>query len=305
MRVVTCFATRRRTCSPRRCFELWPGARFAIGPAIAGGFYYDFELPGGARFPRRGPRAHRGSHPRDLRRRSGVRPREEHDFEEGLELFAEQPYKREIIEQAHDAKAQLEEDLTSNIASGAGAVSTYRNDGFVDLCRGPHVPSTDRPRPLQVDAGRRRVLARRRASTATSADLRDGLGVGRSARCIPGSPRRGRENRDHRRLGAELDLFSFPEEIGSEARCSTPRVAWYVGCSRTTRAVDTSRAGTEFVNSPHITKEGLLPDLGAPRLVLRGDVPPDGTRRRPSLLPEADELPVPHPDLQEPTALLP
>src|SRR5207302_9973319 len=107
--------------------DLWPGAKYAIGPPIEDGFYYDFELPGAATFAEE-----------DLARIEDrmnaivgqAQPfvREEHTVSEGLELFADQPYKREIIEGVDAAEG----------ASGP-TVSVYRNsDRFADLCRGPH-----------------------------------------------------------------------------------------------------------------------------------------------------------------------
>src|SRR5579875_1677795 len=103
--------------------QLWPGARYAIGPPIEGGFYYDFELPGGAHFT-----------VEDLgrieeRMRAIVAEdqpfvREEHTVAEGLAIFADQPYKREIIEGVDAAEG-----------AGEGVVSVYRNTpGFADLC---------------------------------------------------------------------------------------------------------------------------------------------------------------------------
>jgi len=111
--------------------SLWPGARFAIGPSIADGFYYDFELPGGAHFSDSDLDAI------DARMRQIIgeaQPfvREEHSIGEGLQLFADQPYKQEIIEgvaqQADDPEIALE------AGGGDGVVTTYRNgDAFVDL----------------------------------------------------------------------------------------------------------------------------------------------------------------------------
>ncbi len=107
------------------------------------GFYYDFDLPKGARFS-----------DDDLARIEAemkaiiveAQPfvREEHTIAEGLEIFADQPYKREIIEGV-EAGVGLDEELAAEAGGNPGAVSTYRNPpGFVDLCRGPHAPSTDR-----------------------------------------------------------------------------------------------------------------------------------------------------------------
>src|SRR5207245_4109973 len=117
---------------------LFPGAKFAIGPPIEDGFYYDFELPGGAHF------SDDDLERIEVRMREIVAEnqafvREELSRDEGLQLFADQPYKVEIIEGVEESEG----------AEG-GVVSAYRNDGFVDLCRGPHVPTTSRPGAVKL-----------------------------------------------------------------------------------------------------------------------------------------------------------
>ncbi|MBV8462553.1 MAG: TGS domain-containing protein, partial [Acidimicrobiales bacterium] len=191
--------------------RLWPGAHFAIGPVIEDGFYYDFELPGGAHFS-----------DDDLERITTTmreiiaedQPflRHEHTIAEGLELFADQPFKREIIE----AVGAGHDEVDAAADGGAAAsVSTYWNaPTFTDLCRGPHVPSTRRLGhfALMRVAGaywrgdEKRPQLQRIYGTAWESEkaLADHLHRLEEA-----------ERRDHRRLGAELDLFSFPDEIGS------------------------------------------------------------------------------------------
>src|SRR5439155_10957086 len=120
--------------------DLFPGAKYAIGPAIEDGFYYDFELPGGARFTD-ADLERIESRMREIVRANEPFVREEVDRDAGLALFAEQPYKREIIE-------RVEPSDTAEVGEGS-VISVYRNprpDGseFVDLCRGPHVPATGR-----------------------------------------------------------------------------------------------------------------------------------------------------------------
>src|SRR5580658_4815291 len=119
--------------------DLWPGARFAIGPAIADGFYYDFDLPGGAHFSE-DDLGRIEDKMRQIVAEDQPFVREEHSISEGLDLFADQPYKLEIIEGvrpgAHGAEAAAErqEDLTE--VADDGMVSAYRNtDRFVDMCR--------------------------------------------------------------------------------------------------------------------------------------------------------------------------
>jgi threonyl-tRNA synthetase len=233
--------------------DLWPGAKFAIGPPIENGFYYDFDLPGGASFS-----------DDDLARieaRMGEivdedQPfvREVHTVEEGLTLFATQPYKLEII-QGVDAVATEE-------GAGDGVVTAYRNrDDFVDLCRGPHVPSTSRLGAFKLQrvsaaywrGDERRQQLQRIYGTAWESEkaLKAHLKMLEEA-----------EKRDHRRLGAELDLFSLPAELGGGL------VLWHPKGARVRRIIeDYSRAehdagGYELAFTPHLAKSVLWETSG-------------------------------------------
>jgi threonyl-tRNA synthetase len=238
--------------------DLFPGAKYAIGPAIADGFYYDFELPGDASFTE-DDLARIEARMREIVTADEPFVREELDREDALAAFAEQPYKTEIIE-------RVDPGDSSEVAEGS-VISVYRNPRrgstdypateFVDLCRGPHVPSTKRLGAFKLTklAGaywrgdeKRPMLQRIYGTAWESKDaLEEHLHRIEEA-----------EKRDHRRLGAELDLFSFPEEIGSGLAVFHPK-------GGTVRRVmeDYSRkrheeAGYEFVNSPHITKSHLF-----------------------------------------------
>jgi threonyl-tRNA synthetase len=227
---------------------LWPGAKYAIGPAIENGFYYDFDLPGGAHFSEEDLRTIE-ARMREIVAEDQPFLREELSIDEGLELFADQPYKREIIERV-DAADEAEG------ASETG-VSAYRNsEEFVDLCRGPHVPSTGRLGhfALQRVAGaywrgdEHRPQLQRIYGTAWESDkaLKAYLTQLEEA-----------EKRDHRRLGAELDLFSLPSELGGGL------VVWHPKGARIRRLIeDFSRAehdeaGYELAFTPHIAKSVL------------------------------------------------
>jgi threonyl-tRNA synthetase len=235
--------------------RLWPGAHYAIGPAIEDGFYYDFELPGGAHFG-----------DEDLERIDATMReiivedqrfvRSEHPVDDALSLFADQPFKREIIEAVRDGAE--EHDALAQGADTGAVISTYANgDGFVDLCRGPHVPSTGRLGHFKLTrvAGaywrgdEKRPQLQRIYGTAWESKkaLEDYLHRLEEA-----------ERRDHRKLGAELDLFSFPEEIGSGLAVFHPR-----GGTIRRLMEDYSRArhvagDYQFVNTPHITKAELF-----------------------------------------------
>ncbi|MGH9088049.1 MAG: aminoacyl--tRNA ligase-related protein, partial [Acidimicrobiales bacterium] len=238
--------------------RLWPGAHFAIGPVIADGFYYDFELPGGAHFT-----------DEDLERiEAGMRAiiaedqpfvRHEHSIDEGLALFDGQPFKREII-QAVGRGAEEVDAAPDEAAAGHGvpSVSTYWNSPtFTDLCRGPHVPSTRRLGHFKL----MRVAGAYWRGDEKRPQLQRIYGTAwESAEALAAHLHRLEEadRRDHRKLGAELDLFSFPEEIGPGLAVFHPR-----GGIIRREIEDYSRrrhaeAGYEFVYTPHVTKQDLF-----------------------------------------------
>jgi len=118
--------------------RLWPGAHFAIGPVIDDGFYYDFTLPGDARFSD-DDLARIEATMREIIAEDQPFERAEHDVSEGRALFAEQPYKLEIIDAVTSGADEVDAPADST------TLSTYKNsESFTDLCRGPHVPSTSR-----------------------------------------------------------------------------------------------------------------------------------------------------------------
>jgi threonyl-tRNA synthetase len=233
--------------------RLWPGAKYAIGPVIENGFYYDFELPDGARFS-----------DDDLERVEAEmrmimaedQPfiRHEHAMDEGLALFADQPFKREIIEAVGAGADEVDADASAD----GSLVSTYWNsDAFIDLCRGPHVPSTGRLGHFKL----MRVAGAYWRGDEKRAQLQRIYGTAwESQKALAAHLHQleEAERRDHRKLGAELDLFSFPDEIGSGLAIFHPK-----GGTIRRLMEDYSRQrhvefGYEFVNSPHITKSDLF-----------------------------------------------
>ena len=188
--------------------EVYPGAKYAIGPPIEDGFYYDFDLP-------------TSLGPEDLERIdrrmreivSAGQPfrRQELSRNEALALFADQPYKREIIETAEADEGALGDRF-----------SVYHNDGWADLCLGPHVPTTDRLGAFKLlslagaywRGDERRPQLQRIYGTAWASDEELAAYLHR---------REEAERRDHRKLGRQLDLFSFPEELGTGLAVWHPR----------------------------------------------------------------------------------
>ena len=237
--------------------RLWPGAHYAIGPAIENGFYYDFSLPGGAHFSD-DDLALIEDEMRAIVKEDQPFTRHEYSYDEGLALFEDQPFKVEII---NAVKAGANDEDLAEVES-ASVISTYSNSpAFTDLCRGPHVPSTSRLGHFKLTrvAGaywrgdEKRPQLQRIYGTAweTNEALQAHLTQLEEA-----------EKRDHRRLGQELDLFSFPSELG-------PGLAVFHPKGGTMRRVmeDYSRqrhveGNYEFVNSPHITKSELFETSG-------------------------------------------
>jgi threonyl-tRNA synthetase len=246
--------------------DLWPGARYAIGPPIDDGFYYDFELPGGQHFSE-DDLGRIEERMRAIVAEEQPFVREEHTVAEGLELFADQPYKTEII-QAVDA-TDAAEGVSAN-----GGVSAYRNtETFVDLCRGPHVPSTGRLghfKLMKVAAAywrgdERRPQLQRIYGTAweSKAALEEHLVRLEEA-----------ERRDHRRLGAELDLFHFPPEIGGGLPVFHPKGGLIRKLMEDYSRAEHEKGGYEFVWTPHLAKSTLFEKSGHLEWYKDGMYPP-------------------------------
>lgn len=242
--------------------RLWPGAKFAIGPAIQDGFYYDFELPGGATFSEE-----------DLNRieqemRSIIEAdqpfvRDDVPVDEALQILADQPYKCEIIRNVDESEVE-----------SSTAVSLYRNsDTFVDLCRGPHVPTTKRLGhfKLQKVAGaywrgnEKGPMLQRIYGTAWESKkaLEKHLTMLEEA-----------EKRDHRKLGTELDLFHFPPEIGGGLPVYHPKGGLIRKLMEDYSRSAHEEGGYEFVWTPHIAKSTLFETSGHLAWYAEGMYPP-------------------------------
>ena len=238
--------------------ELWPGATYAIGPPIRDGFYYDFELPGGATFSNEDLEAIE-ARMRQVIDADQAFERHEAKADEALELFSGHPYKQEIIEQVTSGAATGE---LAGEASTDGSVTYYRNgEGFIDLCLGPHVPSTGRLGhfALQKVAGaywrgdETKPMLQRIYGTAWA-----------DKKALKGHLHRlvEAEKRDHRRLAAELDLVSWPESLGPGLAVWHPKGALVRKLIEDYSRDRHEAGGYDFVYSPHIAKAVLWETSG-------------------------------------------
>jgi threonyl-tRNA synthetase len=239
--------------------ELYPGTRYAIGPAIENGFYYDLELPE--------PLSAGDLNRIEQKMRKIVKQdqpfiREELARAEALERFAGQPYKLEIIESSEPGEV-----------AGGDSFSVYRNDGWSDLCLGPHVPSTGRLGAFKLThlAGaywrgdeKNPQLTRVYGTAWATPDDLDGYLLRLEEA----------ERRDHRKLGLELDLFSFPDEIGSGLAVFHPRGGLVRRIMEDYSRRRHQEGGYEFVNTPHITKSDLFETSGHLQWFAEGMFPP-------------------------------
>ena len=236
--------------------EMFPEAEIAIGPPIEDGFYYDFDLP-------------RSLTPEDLEvieKRMREIIAENHEFkkevisaDEARQIFKDQSYKLELI----DGLEQGGFDEYGEPLDEQPEISTYTQDTFTDLCRGPHVENTGRINPeaiklLQVAGAywrgdENRPMLQRIYGTAwnSATELEEFLWKLEQAR-----------KRDHRRLGRELDLFSISEDVGPGLILWHPKGGMVRKITEDYCREEHEKGGYDFVYSPHIGKANLWETSG-------------------------------------------
>ena len=249
--------------------ERYPQAKMGIGPPIDTGFYYDFDLGAGddgrprsftpedvEQIERRMRQIIGGRYPFEYRTLSA---------EEARARFADQPYKLEMIDAILDGGAdeygpdRARPDPGDRDGGSAPVLSTYRQSDFEDLCRGPHVEHTGQipadAFALQSVAGaywrgdERNPMLQRIYGTAwlRKQDLRAHLQMLEEVK-----------KRDHRRLGRDLELFAFDDEVGPGLPLWLPRGAVLIEeLEKLAKEVEFA-AGYDRVRTPHLAKEALF-----------------------------------------------
>ncbi len=250
--------------------QLFPGAKYSIGPAITDGFYYDFELPGGRTFSD-DDLVSIEARMREIIKADQPFVRAELPAAEALVVFADQPYKCEIIERVSSGAADDED--SGEIGSGE-TISVYRNTPeFLDLCRGPHVPSTSKLGQFKLmkvagaywRGNEKGPMLQRIYGTAweSKSALEEHLHRLEEA-----------EKRDHRKLAVELDLLSFPHELGGGLAVWHPKGAIVRKLMEDYSRQRHADGGYEFVYTPHLSNANLFHTSGHLDFYKDGMYPP-------------------------------
>jgi threonyl-tRNA synthetase len=266
--------------------QIYPEAKLGIGPPITDGFYYDFD-PQDPFTPESLEKIE--SAMRKIVKEGQRFKRRVTNEADALNELAKEPYKCELV----GIKGGSSDE--SSVEVGGAELTIYDNLGrdgqpvWSDLCRGPHLPSTKHIPAFKLmrSAGaywrgseKNPMLQRIYGTAWPSVDaLNAYLELLLEA-----------EKRDHRRLGAELDLFSFPEEIGSGLAVFHPKGGIIRRAMEDYSRIRHEDEGYEFVYSPHITKSVLFETSGHldwyadgmyPPMIMDEELHADGTIKRP------------------------
>ena len=243
--------------------ELYPEAKLAIGPPIENGFYYDFDL--GTDNDGK-PVAFSPEDLKKIEKRMRQIAAGKHEFnyreigpDEARELFKDQPYKLELIDGLIEGNA----DEYGTAIDETPVLSTYRQDTFEDLCRGPHVENTGEIRPdafkLLTVAGaywrgdENSAMLQRIYGTAwqTKEELKQHLQMLEEAR-----------KRDHRKLGRDLEIFIFDEDVGPGLPLWLPNGGIVIEELEALAKEMEEKRGYDRVRTPHLAKDALFERTG-------------------------------------------
>lgn len=251
--------------------ELYPGTKLGVGPVIENGFYYDFDVENP--FTPEDLKAIEKKMQRIIKEGQTFKRRTITE-EQAREEEAGEPYKLELIDAAvENIEDSEKDDISSREISMYDNVDRNGKTVWSDLCRGPHLPNTRfiKAFKLQRASGaywrgnEKNPMLQRIYGTAWA-----------SKNDLKAYQTRMEEaaKRDHRRIGAEMDLFSFPEEIGSGLAVFHPKGASIINAMKEYSRQQHLKNNYSFVQTPHITKGHLYEISGHLQWYKDGMYPP-------------------------------
>jgi threonyl-tRNA synthetase len=268
--------------------QLFPEAKLGIGPPVKDGFYYDFDVE--RPFTPEDLEALQSRMKQIIKGAQRFSRRVVESVDAAKEELAREPYKLELV----DLKSDVDDAEVMEV--GGGELTIYDNldprSGervWGDLCRGPHVPTTKHIPAFTLT----RVAAAYWRGSEKNPQLQRIYGTAwESPEALDAHLEllAEAERRDHRKLGSELDLFSFPDEIGSGLAVFHPRGGIVRRAMEDYSRTKHEQAGYEFVYTPHITKGQLYEISGHlgwyadgmfPPMHLDAELNEDGTVRKP------------------------
>lgn len=223
---------------------LYPGIKFGIGPAVEGGFYYDVD-PGDRTISTEDFKKIEDKM-QELARQKSEYQRREVPKAEAVSYFEEK---------GDEYKIELLRDLKD------GEITFYQQGNFVDLCRGPHIPSTDKIKAIKLmkvggaywrgDESRKQLTRIYGVTFPKQKELKEHLELIEEAK-----------KRDHRKLGAELELFMFSEKVGQGLPMWLPKGAQLRDRLQNYLKKEQEKRGYEMVMTPHIGHKHLYETSG-------------------------------------------
>ncbi|AOS62881.1 threonine--tRNA ligase [Actinoalloteichus hymeniacidonis] len=273
--------------------DLFPEAKLGIGPPVTDGFYYDFDMP--RPFTPEDLKALEKRMKQIVKGAQRFSRRVVDSVASAKEELASEPYKLELVDIKGET-ADVTVDTSEVMEVGGAELTIYDNLDprtgdriWSDLCRGPHIPTTKHIPAFKLT----RTAAAYWRGNDKNPQLQRVYGTAwESTEALDEylELQAEAERRDHRRLGAELDLFSFPEEIGSGLPVFHPKGGIIRRELENYSRRRHEEAGYEFVYTPHITKSALFETSGHLDWYADGMFPPmqldaefneDGTVRKP------------------------
>lgn len=223
---------------------LYPGMKFGIGPAVEGGFYYDVDP---------GDRVISSDDFQQIEDKMKELARQKNDYER--KEVAKADAVKYFEEKGDEYKLELLQDLKD------GEITFYQQGDFVDLCRGPHIPNTDKIKAVKLmkvggaywrgDESRKQLTRIYGVTFPKQKELTEHLELIEEAK-----------KRDHRKLGAELELFMFSEKVGAGLPMWLPKGAQLRDRLQNYLKAEQEKRGYELVMTPHIGHKNLYVTSG-------------------------------------------